>query len=323
MRFCRLVIVVMLALLACYGVAPAEEKPDLRKVRAVVNGTPVYEGEVQIELQKILPPSYHGSMSAEKMGEFEKKALDALVEQELLFQAAVAAGIKPDKKQSENEIKAVQKNYQTKKDYEKALEITGITEKDLAHFLERGRYAPQFRKQEVDDKVKVTDEMVKAHYEQNRSSYLKPRAFKVSHILVKVPPSALPEEKAKLKAKAEATLKKLKEGANFAEVAYTDSDDDTAMVGGQMRPYHEGQMEPAFEEAVKKLKAGEISGLAETIYGYHIIKLHEAEEPRQVSYEEMKDKIRKNMEEKEHKRLMEELMNRIKSKAKIEYSPKG
>lgn len=319
MRFCRLVIVVMLAVLACYGVTPAEEKSDMRKVRAVVNGMSVYEGEVQIELQKILPVSYHGTMSTEKLAEFEQKALDALVEQELLFQAAVASGVKPDKKQTEKELKAVQKNYDSKKDYLKALEMSGITEKDLAHFIDRGRYAPQFKKKEVDDNVKVTDEMVKVHYEQNRTSYLKPRAFKVSHILVKVPPSALAEEKVKLKEKAEATLKKLNEGADFASVAYTDSDDDTAMVGGQMRPFHEGQTEPAFEEAAKKLKAGELSGLVETIYGYHIIKLHEIDEQRQVPFEEMKDKIRKNMEEKEHKRLLEELMDRLKSKAKIEY----
>jgi len=319
MRFCRLVLVVMLAVLACYGVSTAEEKPELRKVRAVVNGTPVYEGEVQIEMQKLLPGSYHGTMSAEKLAEYEKKALDALVEQELLLQAAVASGVKPDKKQMETEIKAVQKNYQSKKEYQKALEMSGITEKELAHFIERSRYAPQFKKIEVDDKVKVTDEMVKAHYEQNRTSYLKPRAFKVSHILVKVPPSAPAEEKAKLKEKAEATLKKLKEGADFAKVAYAESDDDSAMVGGQLRPFHEGQMEPEFEEAVKKLKAGELSGLVETIYGYHIIKLHELDEQHQVPFEEMKDKIRKNMEEKERKRLMDELMNRLKSKAKIEY----
>ncbi|MBI1920556.1 MAG: peptidylprolyl isomerase [Geobacter sp.] len=323
MRISRLVIVVMLALFACYGITLAEEKPDLRKIRAVVSGTPIYEGEIQIELQKILPGSFHGTMSAEKLAEYEKKALDALVEQELLFQAAVAGGVNPDKKQTESDIKDIQKNYQSKKDYQKALELTGIAEKDLAHFIERGRYASQFKKQEVDDKVKVTDDMVKAHYEQNRSSYLKPRVFKVSHILVKVPPTALAEEKAKLKAKAEATLKKLKEGANFAEVAYADSDDDTAMVGGQMRPFHEGQTELPFEEAVKKLNAGEISGIVETIYGYHIIKLHEAEERRQVPFEEIKDKIRKNIEEKERKRLQDELMNRLRPKAKIEYSPKG
>lgn len=323
MRLYRLVIVALFAVLSCSGVVAAEESVDLRKVRAVVNGTRIYEAEVQIELQKILPVSYHGTISADRMKEYQAKSLDSLVEQELFFQAALESGVKPDKKQMEKEIKAVQGNYESKKDYQKALQMSGITEQELARFLERGRYAAQFRKREVEDKVKVADEMVKAHYDQNRSSYLKPREFKASHILVKVPPPATTEEKAKLKAKAEATLKKLREGADFAGVAYTDSDDETAMVGGRMRPFHEGQTERPFEEALKKLKVGEISDLVETIYGFHIIRLDEAKEPRQVAFEEIKDKIRKNMEEKELKRLLDELLSRIRSKAKIEYPANG
>ena len=62
------------------------------------------------------------------------------------------------------------------------------------------------------------------------------------------------------------------EGADFAALARQYSDDPGGKNGGDLGTFKKGAMTPAFEEAAFKLKVGEISGVVETPFGYHIIK---------------------------------------------------
>ena len=71
---------------------------------------------------------------------------------------------------------------------------------------------------------------------------------------------------------AEALLTELQTGADFIELARTKSIDASAVNGGDLGFFGPGEMIPAFEEAVKTLQAGEISGIIQTPMGYHIIK---------------------------------------------------
>jgi parvulin-like peptidyl-prolyl isomerase len=71
------------------------------------------------------------------------------------------------------------------------------------------------------------------------------------------------------------------------------------------------------------MKVGEVSGIVETIYGYHIIKLTEKKLPYQMQFDEVKEKIRADLAAREQKRLFEEWMRGLKAKAKIVYPEKG
>jgi len=62
----------------------------------------------------------------------------------------------------------------------------------------------------------------------------------------------------------------------FEKLAQKYSEDITAVQGGDLGYFSRGQLEPAFEEAAFALKPGEVSGLVQTLYGYHIIKVEEA-----------------------------------------------
>ncbi len=77
------------------------------------------------------------------------------------------------------------------------------------------------------------------------------------------------------RAEAEALLLELKNGADFIEMARTKSTDASAANGGDLGFFGTGEMIPAFDEAVKFLKAGEITGIIQTPMGYHIIKREE------------------------------------------------
>ncbi len=318
----RLIVLLVCLVCFCYGAAFAS---DVNSVVATVNGENLIAAELYQEMQKIVPleASYHGGMSAEKLSKIQAKALAALVEKELQYQDGLARGVKPDSGAVDERYKSVIENYSNRKEFNKAIEKAGFTEKLLKRFIVRELLSGKMRKQEVDDKVRITDATIAEYYETNKSRYMKPEEYRASTILVKVDPSSNTEERAKLKARAESLLKKIREGADFGQLAYDNSDDMSRIKNGDIGYFHAGRMVPEFEDAVKKLKIGEVSGIVESMYGYNIIKLTDKKEPRQLPFEEVKDKIRSQLVDKEKKRLFEEWMGGLRAKAKIAYPGKG
>jgi len=84
--------------------------------------------------------------------------------------------------------------------------------------------------------------------------------WRASHILVRE------------RSLAQAIEKKLKEGARFESLASEFSTCPSKSKGGDLGWFGPGQMVKAFEEAVKKLSNGRVSGLVSTQFGWHIIK---------------------------------------------------
>lgn len=121
----------------------------------------------------------------------------------------------------------------------------------------------------------VSEDDIKSYYEQNAQHYTTEEQRRASHILITVKKDASAAEKAAAKAKAEALLAQVrKDPSSFAKVAKENSQDPgSAEVGGDLGYFGKHAMVKPFEDAVYKLKQGEISDLVETDFGYHIIEL--------------------------------------------------
>jgi parvulin-like peptidyl-prolyl isomerase len=309
----------------CIGFCGIVLAADMANVVITVNGMALTEGDLSEEIQKIAPmeTSFHSGISPERMVEIRKKALASLEEKELQYQDALVRGMGLSKDEISLEFDKFKEQFKGAGDFNKLMSNTGFTETSLKRLLERRILKDRVKQQMVDDKIRITDQMIQDYYAKNKSRYLKPKEFKASHILIKVDPSLPVEEKTKLRDRAEMILQRLKGGADFAATAGKESDDLSSMKGGSLRPFHLGQTEPQFEDAVKSLKPGEISGIVETLYGFHIIKLDDVKEQRQMLFDEVKDKIRANMREEESKRLYRQWMDGLKEKAKIVYPVEG
>lgn len=101
------------------------------------------------------------------------------------------------------------------------------------------------------------------------------------------------EKKAEVKAKAEKVLAKAKKGEDFATLAKEHSEDVGSKDNGGEYTFNRGVMVQEFEDAAFSMKAGEISKIVETAYGYHIIKLEEIIEPTEEDIKLIKDKERR------------------------------
>jgi peptidyl-prolyl cis-trans isomerase D len=107
-------------------------------------------------------------------------------------------------------------------------------------------------------------------YNNSIEQYTTPEQVRASHILLKTEG----KDDATVKAKAEEVLKQAKAGADFAELAKKNSEDEqSAKNGGDLDYFGRGRMVPEFDQAVFAMQPGQISDLVKTQYGYHVIKL--------------------------------------------------
>lgn len=123
--------------------------------------------------------------------------------------------------------------------------------------------------------ITVSDEDLRKYYNENAARYTTPEERRASHILINAPKDAPADVRAKARAKAEALLAQVKKDPNsFAELAKKNSDDPgSAERGGDLDYFSRGAMVKPFEDAAFVLKPGEVSGVVESDFGYHIIKL--------------------------------------------------
>jgi hypothetical protein len=104
-----------------------------------------------------------------------------------------------------------------------------------------------------------------------------PKKLLLSHILIKVSVDAEPghtDEINLARKRAEEVLIAARSGTSFAHLAEQYSDDPaTAEIGGSLGWVRKGQLTPALDEAAFQLKVGEISGIVQSAFGFHILRV--------------------------------------------------
>jgi peptidyl-prolyl cis-trans isomerase D len=141
--------------------------------------------------------------------------------------------------------------------------------------------------------ITVAEDELRKYYSENERRYSTPEERRASHILIKAEKSAPAAEREKARAKAEQLLAEVKKTpASFADVARKNSDDPgSAQRGGDLDFFGRGAMVKPFEDAAFGLKRGEISGVVESDFGYHIIQVTDARGGEKKSFEQVRAEI--------------------------------
>ncbi|OOE62216.1 MULTISPECIES: peptidylprolyl isomerase [Salinivibrio] len=142
------------------------------------------------------------------------------------------------------------------------------------------------------NEVQISDDAIATYYQENQSQYGSQERRKVSHILIE----GTGDE---AKAKAQQALERLNQGDAFAALAKEVSDDTfSAEQGGSLDWIEPGVMDPAFEKAAYALsEKGDISGLVQSDFGYHIIRLDDIDPADVTPLAEVKDDIRSELQQ--------------------------
>lgn len=153
----------------------------------------------------------------------------------------------------------------------------------------------------IEQGIKVSDDDLRKYYAENAARFSTPEERRASHILVKADAGAKPEERSAARAKAEAILARVTaKPATFAEEARQNSDDPgSRSQGGDLDFVGRGAMVKPFEDAVFALGAGQTSGIVETEFGFHIIRVTALRGGQKKSFEdaraEMLAEVRKQL----------------------------
>lgn len=168
--------------------------------------------------------------------------------------------------------------------------------------------------------IKVPEEEMKKYYQEHEQEFQLTETVKARHIFVQVPAKATEAEQAAARKKAEDILARLKKGEDFAKVAQEASDDpDTAKNGGALGLLSPGKTNSEeFEKAAFALKSGEISGIVQTPFGYHIIKVDEKNEKRTATFAEAKSYIEAVLKKELEQKKGEEFVAKIYKESGLE-----
>jgi peptidyl-prolyl cis-trans isomerase D len=141
-------------------------------------------------------------------------------------------------------------------------------------------------------KVTVKEEEVREYYEAHPDEFHQEKSIEARHILFKIDQDA--DEKAVQEAKQKAlkVLKLAQEGKDFAELAKTYSEGPSKDSGGYLGTFTRDKMVKPFSDAAFALKAGEISDLVKTQFGWHIIKVERVNPEHTEPFKEVQPRIR-------------------------------
>jgi peptidyl-prolyl cis-trans isomerase D len=146
----------------------------------------------------------------------------------------------------------------------------------------------ELRLADVAAEVQVTEEGLRAHYaEVAAERYSSPERRRASHILIESG-----ADDAKARAEAEALLKRIQGGEDFAALARSESDDPGSKdLGGDLGWATRESFVPAFAEALFGMQQDEVKGPIKTQFGYHIIRLDGVEASGQRPFEEVRAEL--------------------------------
>jgi len=147
--------------------------------------------------------------------------------------------------------------------------------------------------------VKPSDADLKKYYDDNIARFKTQAQVRVSHILITAPKDASAADKEKAKQQAETLLAQVKAHPDqFAEIAQKNSQDPgSAAKGGDLGYFSRGMIAggQAFDDAAFGLKKGEVSGIVQTDFGYHIIEATDVKPSVTQPFDEVKDAITKEV----------------------------
>ena len=250
-----------------------------------VNGKAITSEEVNQELMNATQGRFN-TLPVEKQKELGQQFVQQLVANELMYGDAKKTGVL-NSKLFKDEYKKIQ---------EKVKKSIAI----------------QVWQKQLHDKIKVSQKELKEYYKNNKEEFVEKERVHARHILVKTEAEAN-KIIAELKSLSGAKLK-----AKFEELAKAKSTGPSGPKGGDLGTFTKGQMVPAFNDAVFKMKVGTITPKpVKTQFGYHIIYLEDKMKASTRTFDEVKSVIEQRIKNEKFKSVMNEKMAALQKKATI------
>lgn len=294
------------------GLASVQADDD-KELAAIVNGDKITKAEINRTVQSL--PQYQ---------KLQLEILEDMIVKTLIYQQAVKEGITV----TADEVTDGYKEYLKRLglDQEKVKEALlemNITEDLLMSEIRKLLMVERFldkRKKTLN--LAVSDEEVKAFYDEHPETFNKPERLEISHILIKSPPGGNEASDAEAKKKILDLKEKLNKGeASFGELAKTYSEDtlsapnEGALKGEVTR---NSPLPKTILDAAFALDKGQVSDVVKSSMGYHLIKVTDKKPAEITPYSEIKDSLKFRLLEQKSALEMKEYVDTLVEKSDIQ-----
>jgi peptidyl-prolyl cis-trans isomerase SurA len=332
MRPRLLLVLVTLTALAAAAVAqpkaPGKAKKPRRvyvvdRVVAVVNDSVILDTELTVrmapyeaDVEGIEDPKER----ARRLEKLRGQVLDELVNEELIFQAAAEAKIEVTAKEIDAAITDIRTNNKLdEQQFQQALIAQGYNITAYRADIQRQLTRVKAMNQLVAPKVTVSDDEVRARYDQMVRRSEAVSAVRLSHILFALPQRPSEQEVSAAKAKAAAAIERAKAGENFAELAKQLSEDEGSKAGGgELGWIERGSLDPQWESVVFAMDKGEVRGPVSGPTGLHVFFVSEIKRNDMKSFEDLKEQLRGELRRREMDKQTQTWIEDLRKKAFID-----
>ena len=254
-------------------------------------------------------------------GQLQQMVMSQLVSKTLLLNEANKQKIKSDDKEVAHQIKELSSQLPEDMTLEKFTASIGSTPEELKKRIADDTKVTKMLVNITADVPNPEASEVKQYYDDNTSDFSVPESVTASHILVSTRDLTDDSEIEKKKALIDQIRGKLLDkdsGSSFEDLASAHSDCPSKAQGGDLGAFGRGRMDPVFEQAAFTQKVGDIGEPVKTGFGYHIIKVTEKQEAKQLAFEEVKDRLGSDLHQQRKQKKISDFIEELRGKATIE-----
>jgi len=242
---------------------------------AIVDSEPVTNQEVAAQAARIRALASQQGRTLPGSQQLLGEALEQLIYERTQLQWAQQSGLKVTDEEVDQLVRSVaDRNQLSLTEFRAQLEREGMSLTQYRQSLRQQQILQRLREREVPARIKVSDQEIDQYLAQQKNQ-LKTQQLHLAQLLVAVPENASAEQEQRLLVKAQALLRQLREGADFARLAQENSDAQDRVNGGQLGLRSVERYPSLFVDATQNLAVGEIAGPVRSGAGFHLLKVVE------------------------------------------------
>ena len=247
------------------------------RIVAIVDKDVITEHELMDKMQTVIAQFEKQGKTLPSEKTLKKQVLERLIVDNLQLQLARRRGIQVNDTQLDKTIQRIaEQNQMSIEAFKQALQNDGISYYKFREDMRSEITISRLKDVEMNRRVEVSEGEIDNYLttqENNNSG--QEEEFNISHILVRTPQEATPDDIDMARARVEEVLNRLKDGEDFAEVSASLSDAPNALEGGNMGWRKGNQIPGAFLELLQSMEVNEISKPIRSPNGFHIVKINE------------------------------------------------
>jgi peptidyl-prolyl cis-trans isomerase SurA len=247
----------------------------LDRIVAVVNEDVITRRDLDDRIKVVVGQLRQQGTTPPPADVLQKQVLERMIYAHVQLQFAKETGLRVDDGQLDKALARIaEDNKISLATMRETLEKDGVSFAKFREDIRDEITMSRLREREVDNKITVADSEVDNLLTATQQEG-KLEEYNVSHILIRVPEQASPEQISDRRARAEQALAQINSGADFRQVAASFSEAPDAIQGGSMGWREPARLPAIFAEAIKGLKNGEVSGVLRSPNGLHIVRLND------------------------------------------------